>query len=135
MMRRLSAGLFVTAALCAATAVPTATASAAPAPESAALACLDTAKNYTSAPGSGSQNAHWPGTGKWARTTASCADINIKTNYTRQVRTCFRATGACNEFRSAPKGKWVLAASDVKDGTDFYIQFQNVNASTGQIAY
>ncbi|WP_052864343.1 hypothetical protein [Streptomyces niger] len=101
----------------------------------AAASCLGTAKNYSGTPGSGSSNAHWPGTGKWAYTTANCADINLKTNYTRTVRVCFKATGGCNAWKSAKKGVWKVIASGVKDGSGFYVQFKGVNASTGKIAY
>ncbi|MFH9575517.1 hypothetical protein [Streptomyces sp. NPDC017230] len=107
----------------------------APKAEVGIQSCLGNARYYTGTPGSGGSNAHWPGTGKYAYTTSSCADINIKTNYTRQVRTCFKATRACNGWRTAARGQWALAATDVKDGSGFYIQFKGENASTGQIAY
>lgn len=97
--------------------------------------CYGSAKSYTSAPGSGSNNAHWPGTGTWAYTTANCADINLKVNATREVRTCFKATGSCNGWRTARAGQWALAATDVRDGSGFYIQFKGTARSTGLIAY
>ena len=119
-----------------AVAATTGTASAsAPKADAGIQSCLGTARNYTGTPGSSGSNAHWPGTGKYAYTTSNCADINIKTNYTRQVRTCFKATGSCNGWRTAAKGKWALAATNVANGAGFYIQFKGVNASTGQIAY
>jgi len=98
-------------------------------------ACLDTARNYTSSPGSGSRNAHWPGTGIWAYTTSNCRDINLKVDATREVRTCFKATGKCNDWKWATAGQWMLAATDVLDNSGFYIQFKGTARSTGWIAY
>ncbi|MEV5645981.1 hypothetical protein AB0L67_38710 [Streptomyces flaveolus] len=98
-------------------------------------ACLDTAFLYEATSGSGSGNAHWPGTGYWATTTSNCEDINIKTNTTRSVRTCFKATGSCNAWRTAPAGQWALAATDVNDGSQFYIQFSGTAGGRGYIAY
>lgn len=106
-----------------------------PAANAVQAACYDTARYYTSSPGSGSSNAHWPGTGIWAYTTRNCTDINLKVSVTRQVRTCFKATGACNGWRTARAGQWALAATDVRDGSGFYIQFKGTARSTGWIAY
>ncbi|MEU7484153.1 hypothetical protein [Streptomyces sp. NPDC042319] len=97
--------------------------------------CYGTAKNYTSTPGSGSRNAHWPATGTYAYTTKNCADINLKVKATRQVTTCFKATGKCNGWKTATAGKWMQVATDVKDGSGFYIQFKGTARSAGQIAY
>ncbi|MFJ5845529.1 hypothetical protein [Streptomyces sp. NPDC092903] len=98
-------------------------------------ACLNTAKTFTSTPGSGSSNAHWPATGTYEYTTSNCADINLKLTQTRRVRTCFKATGACNGFRTLTAGAWGLAATDVKDNSGFYIQFEGTAQAKGQIAY
>lgn len=103
--------------------------------EKVQAACLDTAFLYEATPGSGSSNAHWPGTGFYATTTSDCEDINIQTRTTRSVRTCFRVTGSCNAWRTAPAGQWALAATDVNDGTDFYIQFSGAAGGRGYIAY
>lgn len=101
-----------------------------------AQACRDTARNYTGTPGSGSSNAHWPATGSYARTTSNCVDINVKiSDATRRVRTCFRASGSCNAWKTATTGRWVLAATNVVNATDFYIQFEGTRRSTGQIAF
>ncbi|MEV8569363.1 hypothetical protein AB0436_27905 [Streptomyces sp. NPDC051322] len=100
-----------------------------------AVSCLGTAKYYTSAPGHGSSNAHWPGTGIWAYTTSNCQDINVKVKSTRSVRTCFKATGKCNGWKTAKAGKWMLAATNVKDRSGFYIQFKGTARSYGWIAY
>ncbi|MEU9117090.1 hypothetical protein AB0D04_36380 [Streptomyces sp. NPDC048483] len=132
MKRHLFAGLAAAAALSAGTVIPATTASAAPV---TAQSCLGSATNYTGTPGSGGGNAHWPGTGKWAYATKKCADINLKVNYTRQVRTCFKSTGKCNGWRTANKGKWALAATNMRDGAGFYLQFRGANRSTGKIAY
>lgn len=117
-------------------ATTTGTASAAP-PEQdvTAVSCLGSALNYTSAPGGPGRNAHWPGTGKYAYTTNRCKDINLRVNQTRKVRTCFKATGKCNGWKTARKGKWALAATNVKDKSGFYIQFYGAARSTGKIAY
>ncbi|MFE5325567.1 hypothetical protein ACFRCG_04025 [Embleya sp. NPDC056575] len=98
-------------------------------------ACLDTAFLYEATPGSGSSNAHWPATGYYAYTTSDCNDINIKSNTTRSIRTCFKATGSCNAWRTAPAGQWALAATNVNDGSGFYIQFKGTAGGRGYIAY
>lgn len=117
-------------------AVATAPAQAAPSgPDATIQSCYGSARNYTSAPGGSGSNAHWPGTGKYAYTTANCNDINLKVNYDRTVRTCFQKTGKCNDWKKARRGQWKLAATNVKTGTGFYIQFKGANRSTGQIAY
>jgi hypothetical protein len=97
--------------------------------------CYGSAKKYTGTPGSGKHNAHWPGTGKYAYATKNCKDINVKVDKTRQIRTCFKNTGKCNGWKTAKKGKWTVAASNVRDGAGFYIQFKGVPRSTGWIAY
>ncbi|MFF2852070.1 hypothetical protein ACFVT5_37955 [Streptomyces sp. NPDC058001] len=99
-------------------------------------ACLDTARGYTSAAGSGSRNAFWPEvTGTWAYTTSSCLDINVKPNDTGRIKACFKATNRCNGWTQAYKGQWALAATDVYNSTAFYIQFEGTARSTGLIAY
>ncbi|BAC68191.1 hypothetical protein AQJ43_35580 [Streptomyces avermitilis] len=90
---------------------------------------------YDGTPGSGGGNAHWPATGYYATTTRDCEDINLKVNATRSVRTCFKATGSCNAWSTARAKQWALAATDVSDGSDFYIQFSGTAKSTGYIAY
>lgn len=103
-------------------------------PARVAAACYDTARYYTMTHG-GSGNAHWPGTGKYAYTTGSCSDINVKPNSGRQVRVCFERTGTCNSWKYVPAGTWRAVATDVRDYTGFYVQFKGSHAESGYIAY
>ena len=97
--------------------------------------CYGSAKKYTGTPGKGKSNAHWPGTGKYAYASKKCNDINLKVDANRQVKVCFKKTGKCNGWKPAKKGKWMVAASNVRDGAGFYIQFKGTPRSTGWIAY
>ncbi|MEI5098702.1 hypothetical protein RB200_08575 [Streptomyces sp. PmtG] len=124
-----------TALLAGGTAALASGASAAEPTADAAVSCYGSARNYTGTPGGPGRNAHWPATGRYAYATRNCADINLKVNYTRQVRICFKNTGQCNAWKTARKGVWKVAASNVRDGAGFYVQFKGANRSTGKIAY
>ncbi|MFF2959887.1 hypothetical protein ACFVT1_13460 [Streptomyces sp. NPDC057963] len=105
--------------------------------------CYGSAQNCTAKAYPGQDTVHWPYTG-YARTTVNCADINVKTDYDRRVRVCFAPKNTCNAYRLAKKGQWTVAASDVwprkgsasdvLDGSGFYIQFTGGDNGTGQIA-
>ncbi|WP_265295169.1 hypothetical protein [Streptomyces sp. SHP 1-2] len=101
----------------------------------AARACTADAPRFTSSPGTSSSDpAFWPARGTYATTTSRCSDINLKLDGTRSVRTCFRTSG-CNGWRTLTAGRWGLAASDVLDGTQFYLQFSGTSRATGLIDY
>jgi hypothetical protein len=110
-----------------------ATSGSATAATSAATSCYGSAKSYTA----DSTYYEWPQGAELAVTTSNCADINVKPNSSESVRTCFWPSGAggwqCNAYRSIAAGTWGLAATDVKNGTSFYVQFKS--ASSGLIAY
>ncbi|WP_329374649.1 hypothetical protein [Streptomyces sp. NBC_01483] len=112
------------------TAVTSGSAAAAP---SAALSCYGSAKSYTA----DSTYYEWPQGSELAVTTSNCVDINVKPNNSESVRTCFWPSDAdgwqCNAYRSIAGGTWGLAATNVKNGTSFYVQFQST--SSGLIAY
>ncbi|MEV0498107.1 hypothetical protein AB0I84_10955 [Streptomyces spectabilis] len=55
------------------------------------------------------------------------------THHTRTVRVC--TPSACNAWKEAQKEVWTVIAHNAIPGKQFYVQFQNVNASSGQIAY
>ncbi|MFB7918525.1 hypothetical protein [Streptomyces sp. NPDC056061] len=104
----------------------------------AARLCTVNAPRFTGSPGTGSNDpAFWPARGTYATTTSRCADINLKLDSTRSVRTCFKkGTGwTCNAWRQLSGGKWGLAASDVLDNTDFFLQFNGTTRATGLIDY
>ncbi|AOS64659.1 hypothetical protein TL08_19340 [Actinoalloteichus hymeniacidonis] len=74
------------------------------------------------------------------RTTSRCADINFRYGLGPSfvmARVCFRSTGACNKYRQIPRGTdWRLVATDVLDGTDFYMQFnRSYNMRVGRLAF
>ncbi len=53
------------------------------------------------------------------------------------MRTCFLPTSGgtqCNAWRSIAAGTWGLAATDVRDNTQFYLLFDKTWA-TGRVAY
>ncbi|MFF1479767.1 hypothetical protein ACFVYD_19795 [Streptomyces sp. NPDC058301] len=76
--------------------------------------------------------AFWPQTG-WKYGSTDCADVNLKTNYTRTVRVCWKDL-TCTGWETAPKGQWT-AIHSVPDGWGFYLEFQGGNNSTGYVAY
>lgn len=66
----------------------------------------------------------WPASG-YARTTAACNDINVKTGYRprNQVWVCFKRTGCQVDDKTTYSGRWVLAATNVLDGTEYKLVF------------
>ncbi|MFD9882665.1 hypothetical protein ACFWZT_14580 [Streptomyces alboflavus] len=106
-----------------ATAVTTGAATAAP---STAQSCYGSSKALTTV------NKVWPKYPNWAYTTANCADINVKPNATIKVQACWK-NHACNRPTTIRAGQWGTAATDVLNGTKFYLKFSG-NVS-GRIAY
>ncbi|MEV6168069.1 hypothetical protein AB0L99_07560 [Streptomyces sp. NPDC051954] len=124
-IRSRTAGILATVVLTAGglTAATAATASAAPA---VAQSCYGSAKNYST-----DSLLSWPAYPAWAYTTSNCADINVKPNSGTYVQTCFDPTSGanyCNAMRWIPAGTWGLAATDVNNGTKFYLQFDRANS-------
>ncbi|MER5896440.1 hypothetical protein [Streptomyces sp. NPDC001876] len=112
------------------TAATTATAAAAP---TAVQSCLGGAKSFSS---TYTAPYRWPGSGS-VTTTSTCNDINVKPYYGDNVRTCFLPSSggtSCNAWRWISGGVWGLAATDVKDGTKFYVEFQ-LGYEYGSVAY
>ncbi|MFJ8011836.1 hypothetical protein [Streptomyces sp. NPDC096339] len=98
--------------------------------QAGALACNDTARNFVT-----DEVNSWPHD-TLAVTTSYCYDINVKPSADTKVRTCFVPSNApwyCNAERSLKAGVWGLAATDVKDGTKFYLLFDRY--STGRVSY
>lgn len=105
---------------------------------SPARACTVDAPRFTSYPGTGSNDpAYWPARGTYATTTSRCNDINLKLDGTRSVRTCFKSGSgwSCNAWRTLSAGSWGVAATDVLDGTQFFLQFSGTARAAGQIDY
>ncbi|NBM16647.1 hypothetical protein [Streptomyces sp. GC420] len=100
------------------------TAGAAP---SAVQSCYGGAVSYSTTVG------YWPTGSGYARTSSACADINVKPSRTVQVATCFRSTGACNAWRTISGGTWGVAATNVQDGTDYFLIFSS-DSSSGLVA-
>lgn len=104
--------------------------------EVAALAstCYGSARSYTS--DLYDNGWFWYGS-VYPSTTSNCSDINVKpTNGRIQVRTCFLPTsgsGYCNSWRTIENNTWGTAATDVRDGTKFYLNFSGPSA--GLVAY
>ncbi|MER6345182.1 hypothetical protein ACWC10_37930 [Streptomyces sp. NPDC001595] len=113
------------------TAATTSTASAAP---TGVQSCYGSAKSFVTT--YVSPYHRWPGSGS-ATTTSNCGDINVKPVYGDDVRTCFLPSSggvSCNAWRWINAGSWGLAATDVKDGTKFYLQFR-IGYEEGLVAY
>ncbi|GGV53138.1 hypothetical protein [Streptomyces spectabilis] len=89
--------------------------------------------SYTSEAGWPGVDAHWPATGHWATVSSGCTSIGLMTHHTRTVRVC--TPSACNTWKEAKKEVWTTIAHNAIPGKQFYVQFRNVNASSGQIAY
>ncbi|MGI5380393.1 hypothetical protein ACQEV2_40405 [Streptomyces sp. CA-251387] len=107
-------------------------------PISAARACTENAPRFTSWPGTGANDpAFWPARGTYATTTPRCKDINLKLDADRSVRTCFKQGSGwnCNSWRTLKAGRWGLAATDVLDGTKFFLQFAGTSRASGLIDY
>ncbi|MER8046695.1 hypothetical protein [Streptomyces sp. NPDC094032] len=106
----------------------------APAPTASAQAtsCYGSARAINST----DDNGHWPG-GSYTYTTSNCNDINVKLTTEDGVRTCFAPSSGgyyCNEWRPVPANTWTVAASDVKDGTKFWLLFDSTGVR-GLAAY
>lgn len=81
-------------------------------------------------------NYHWP-PGSSTFTTSNCNDINLYVNQDCKVKTCFKPTYApeyCTDYRPLYTNTWSLAATDVADGTEFYLVFNRGNV-VGWAAY
>ncbi|MGH4028184.1 hypothetical protein ACQB60_04510 [Actinomycetota bacterium Odt1-20B] len=125
-------GVLLGGALAAVAAAP-AGAGAGVRPDAGVQSCYGSAQKYTAVGYPSLNTAIWPD-GRWATTTSKCADINVKTNYTRNVRVCWE-TGACTGFTLAREGKWTVAAPRVPNGTRFRLYFRGANNGTGKVAY
>ncbi|WP_351235044.1 hypothetical protein [Streptomyces sp. NPDC002133] len=122
-IRVLAAATLVAGALTAAT---SATATA------AATSCYGSARTISAT----DPNGRWPVTG-YAYATSNCNDINVKSTKQDMVQTCFLPSSggtSCNGLRPIYANTWALAATDVKDGTKFYLVFGSGNGK-GLVAY
>ncbi|MFI6939331.1 hypothetical protein ACIBI4_08680 [Streptomyces sp. NPDC050418] len=73
-------------------------------------------------------------------TSTRCADINLKVNYSRNVRVCFyKSTGYLNycqtSYTYAKSGQWNTVATDVKDGVRYRFNFQTVGSGIFTVAH
>ncbi|MGW7386007.1 hypothetical protein [Streptomyces sp. NPDC054794] len=81
-------------------------------------------------------NGHWPPYSS-TYTTSYCNDINVKVNQQTEVETCFAPSSGgyyCNGFRTLYANTWGLAATDVRDGTNFWLIFGSTTVQ-GVAAY
>ena len=111
---------------------PAASASAEPGAQAALRSCYGSATEIKYV----DDNWHWPPFGS-TRTTRNCNDINVFVNQTLPVRTCFKPSSGgeyCNAWRTVYVNTWGLAATDVRDGTEFYLEFGR-GAVVGWAAY
>ncbi|MCG5463536.1 hypothetical protein MED01_001689 [Micromonospora sp. MED01] len=91
--------------------------------------CYGNAKSYADM----NDSFTWPYSG-YAKTTSSCGDINLKpSDRGVYAQVCYRRTGTCNGLKWVPVGSWKVIASNVLDGTEFYVDFDRRGA--GLVAY
>ncbi|MDX3099029.1 hypothetical protein PV703_18025 [Streptomyces sp. ME01-24h] len=98
----------------------------------AAASCYGSAKTISST----DDNGRWPITG-YVYATSACNDINVKVTGQNTVETCFVPSSGsvyCNGGHDVYANTWGVAATDVKDGTKFYLKFWSGNAH-GVAAY
>ncbi|MEU0947213.1 hypothetical protein ABZ379_31485 [Streptomyces canus] len=110
----------------------TATATTAAAAPGTALACYDHRHSIDGT----DPNGHWPPYSS-TYTTSYCNDINVKMTTTVSVQTCFDPTNGdpyCNGWRTVYANTWGLAATDVRDGTNFWLLFSSTGVQ-GVAAY
>ncbi|MFD0418601.1 hypothetical protein [Streptomyces sp. NPDC127108] len=97
----------------------------------APMSCYGSAKNFSTT------NKVWPAYPNWARTTAHCADVNVKARVGAYVKACFdRGPGQphkCYAKRWLSQGVWDTAVTDVPNGKKFYLKFDR--NTSGLIAY
>ncbi|MEK8144169.1 hypothetical protein NKH18_26905 [Streptomyces sp. M10(2022)] len=99
--RRIATTLAGTAAVLAAISMPGYAADA-PTSAGAAASCYGSAYSYQGSPAGSGTYAFYPSWGTWDSVDGNCSDINIKTNYTREVRVCTH--NKCHGWVKAPKG-------------------------------
>ncbi|MFH9983390.1 hypothetical protein ACH4ND_30070 [Streptomyces sp. NPDC017179] len=129
-IRTLTVAALVAGGLTAATGMSATTASA------AATSCYGSAKEFW-AISDGVYYPRAPFNNVYTATT-NCNDINVKPTFGSEVRTCFAPSGggvSCNAFRSLKADTWGLAATDVKVGTKFYLEFRPYANEHGLVAY
>jgi len=99
------------------------TAGPASADASTATACRD---HLTTINGT-DPNWHWPPYSS-AYTTSYCTDINVKVTTNTEVQTCFKKSDGsttCNGYHPLYANTWGLAATAVKDHTNFWLIFDS----------
>ncbi|MFD3457808.1 hypothetical protein ACFWVC_37215 [Streptomyces sp. NPDC058691] len=104
----------------------------APAASAAATSCYGSAKTINGT----DDNGHWPPGGS-TYSTSNCSDINVKITRTLDVQTCFAPSSGgyyCNGWRTVYANTWGLAATDVNDGTRFWLLFTSTDVH-GVAAY
>lgn len=110
-------------------------------PSSAATTCYGGASSWSRSTYANG-TIRLPSSGYYT-TTSRCGDINFKIDSsgdlgTVDVDVCFQSTG-CNSMKYISDYNWHLIATDVKDGTTFYVNIHNTQdwsfAATGRLAY
>ncbi|MEQ4306329.1 hypothetical protein ABNF97_33975 [Plantactinospora sp. B6F1] len=102
----------------------------------AIMSCYGSARSYDADSYNGGPG-RWPATG-YATTTSNCIDINVKPNQGEYVKACLyqSSTGSwrCNDYRWIPGGTWGEAATDVLNGTRFYLLFDMPSLDDSRLA-
>ncbi|WP_372350814.1 hypothetical protein [Streptomyces sp. KL116D] len=81
-----------------------------------------------------------PDTPAFYKTTSRCADINIDSGMSRDVKVCFYKSdyslNYCQaNYTTTTASTWVVVASDVKDGVLFRFRFRTSGYSGGYAAF
>lgn len=97
-----------------------------------AMSCYGDAKSFTKYQGDVSYPV--PAGGYFLTTTSSCSDINIRTGWGVFVRVCFVKTGCQADWKRTEGGEWLVVATNVRDGSQYYFNFITEDHITGSYA-
>ncbi|WP_407564977.1 hypothetical protein [Streptomyces sp. 184] len=97
-----------------------------------AMSCYGDAKSFTKYQGDVSYPV--PATGNYLTTTSSCSDINVRTGWDVFVRVCFVRTGCQADWKRTEGGEWLVVATNVRDGAQYYLNFITKDLITGGYA-
>ncbi|WP_350280295.1 hypothetical protein [Kribbella sp. HUAS MG21] len=104
--------------------------------EAEAAGCLDSTNQHGfDLP---SNSLRYPSSG-YLRTTSRCQDINLRGNpwydqNVRAIKVCFRTAGCQDRWTNVAGSSWYEIATNVKDGTDYYLRFYSYGKWSGGVA-
>ncbi|WP_327640402.1 hypothetical protein OHB24_19055 [Kribbella sp. NBC_00482] len=83
----------------------------------------------------------YPSSGTYFKTSSKCRDINVASDFSnngnaRAVKVCFKTAGCQDHWTNIPGDPrtWKVVASNVKDGTEYYLKFYSYGKWYGLVA-